>query len=456
MDKGLNIWKFVIILFLILVSFYALRINYKRGLPQSMQTLSQLTSLYKGHLVSDNVGPVPNVFSWGYNRHICFDPSNKAWWIFYYRVNKNKGHSGFVVYKFSKDNGKTWSDEIFISLGEEQSADFTIDCSPPYISIAYSRIDQNDVIWKKGKMSKDSINWSNPIVAMMGERSYTRVAPSIIYYKGIPVVATRDQSEEGSINGHKRAHVAIAKDHDGRKWNNTVTIFDDSLNDDSLNKKVSEGYFSTPSLGIIKNELYALINIGEDFYLSKYLGDNKWTMPSLTPRFNYEGRLGWSTVTDVEGNLHVFYKERGSNLIRHAILNGTLWAFENIFALTDNRQISISVDKDNNLYLWSFENIDVIANDRQISVSIDKDNNLYLVGGNNITIVTFMEGKTIKRKASLKDTDAVISYTNTAQFLFNDMLGIAWAQGDMVNPTIWFACLKKVKTESGLDLKECK
>ena len=424
-----------ILLVLATIGFLFLLDNFvsNKFLKKKQENVPKIKIDRGGYLVSDSIGYVPNVFSWGFNRHICFDVKYKTWWIFYYKSNKKippwLPSESYIVYKYSKDNGKVWSKEIKLEEGN-QAADFTIDCSPPDISIAYGDVYdvkeyQSKIFWKKGIMGDNSIKWFVSSTAMQSnpQEHYTRVIPSIVYYKGYPFLSVHDQSEQGNENGYQRVYVAVAEDSDGKKWKKEVVI---------LKKHNKKRLDTIPfvSLAQVKDKLVAIINLEEyKLFISEYLGNNKWSDAKFIKGLNYGGGVPeWSTVTDSDGLLHILYPEKDTAKTMHAVFDWKNWRFE-------------AVNNGENAH-------------RTIGVSTDDFNNLYSISKRNLTLNFFSDGKWKKIKDSINDTTIPLDYVTLPQKVYEGKLGFAWVDGDERDPNIWFICMEK-DPESFADFKKC-
>src|SRR3989344_173581 len=398
--------------------------NTKNNLDKKVVVNKSKNSI--GYIVQKDVGEVANVFSWGFNRHICFDDKSKIWWIFYYALDDTK-KPGWVVYKYSKNNGKTWSNQIKLSDLEKDAADFTIDCSPPYISVAYGDLGQSTIYWKKGIMQNEKIHWTVSSVALFDPRSYTHVIPSIVYWNGVPVVSAHDQLESGIVGGHKRSYVTIAEDSEGKKWKPEVKVFDGII-------KKDQNTLAFTSIAVAKNNLYALIN-GDtaEMYISEYIGDNNWTEAKPIQDFGYRGGTPeWTTVTDSQGTLHIIYPSAKDQdrVIKHAEFNGYSWKFEYV---PNTSKIGLN----------------------QLAASIDEKDNIYTVSGldMNLSWLSKKDEREWKNNISIfKNTDQSIAFINMMQKFVDGKIGVGWVEGEYINPTILFTCLQRNNDNS---LKTC-
>ncbi len=390
------------------------------------KSLSYEPAIYEsGNLVADEVGYVANVFSWGYNRHICYDNEFKNWWIFYYgdlsndpdKPNRN------IQYRYSKNDGNTWSGSRQFKSNVVVSADFTIYCEAENISIAYGDIHQKNVYWQKGKMQVDDVEWYSKSVPIKSDVGYASVAPSIVYYNNLPVLAVRDQSEESKKSGEKRTFVAIAKDEHGNSWEKNVKIHSSII-------RTPFDKYASPSLEIVNGELFAIINTGYDMRIVNYLLNNEWGEDRLISGFKYSGaNLDWTTVTDSSGTLHIFYPEKDTSFARHATFDGSIWNFETItdYPISSNRHLSGAIDDNDTLYF--------IGNELALYY---KTNNIWHVD------------KRLVSKLGLG-----MRFITASQKLVDNKLGIAWIEGDEFTPVIRFLCLQKIEKRNTISFKKC-
>jgi len=429
----------VFLLFASLIAFLIFYITRNISLPSSQKKISPvaihdnrapviINSNRDGeYLIQANIGEVANVFSWGFNRHLCYDETHQTWWVFYYTLDERK-RPGWIVYRYSTDQGKKWSKEVRLSSLDDDAADFTINCEPPFISTAYGDNNQSSIYWKKGKMNNAKIDWEVASTPFKSTKSYTHVIPSIVYIDGVPAVSSHDQSEQGPESGHKRAYVVLANDKDGKTWMQETKVYDEK-------KEKDTGTLAFISLVIVHDKLYALINSNNyNMYQVEYLSKNTWSNPILINNFLYGGGTPeWTTITDNNGDLHVVYPEQLSRRVRHAVFDGEKWKFESIA---------------------NFPNIEL----NQLTSSVDKDGVVYIIGGVN-KIIGWKVNDVWQFSDILKVKNPQnTNFLNSTQFMTANKLGIAWVEGEYTNSHAWFACIEKSASSSATQiyLQKCK
>lgn len=370
-------------------------------------------ALFADHgTISNKVGYVANAFSWGFNRHLCYDAKYTTWWSFFYR-NRDVGTPGWIVYSYSTDNGKTWSDQYRLTGKDDvESADFDVYCEDGSVNVVYSNTACTELNWKRGELKSREIDWKVDTTVMKSPVSYSFVIPSITYYQGNPVISAHDQSEEGQLGGHKRTYVAMSTDPKGVDWQPYVTIFDRPIN-----KQLSPLSFT--SLVTIKNELYAIVNgQHQTLFLVKYLGDNQWSDPEILDFLNYGGGTPeWVTVTDSVGNLHLFYPVRGERIVNYAIFDGVNWNIRGI----GTRSLGVS----------------------QLSATIDDDDNIYVFSNDNLIVTLIKNGEILGSMPLFAESKKHIIYINTMNKFIDNKMGVAWVDGNELDPHLGFLCLEK-------------
>lgn len=413
----------ILFLFIFIFGFFFIKLRPEK------ETVKVPSSQHRAekYFVTDDVHYVPNVFSWGYNRHICYDAQDAIWWIFYFKGTTQQpgwdSNNSKIVYQYSNDNGETWSNQRSLPAGKAQSADFTVFCKEKSVAIAYGNVPQSLVAWIRGEMKGKKISWSKPITVMgkKGKKHFTRVAPSLEYFGELPVIAVRDQSEEGIEGGRRRVFFVMAKDAFGSEWEEESLLHDGPV-------EQPWGKYSSPSLFIAKGELYLLINIGYDMFLRKYKRESgTWSAEAKIESFDYNGsNLEWVHANDKEGNAYIVYPEKNTAALKMAIFNGTSWNFEKINDdAVSVRQIAATSTDEKPFVIHSSLKLSYFSNDQWKTISLG----------------TFPPNESV-------------TFLTSAQSVVDGKLGFAWVRGQELNPRIYFRCLK-VNSGEVFDLKDC-